>query len=217
MQSTRRTFFGVTGFLSAGIASALVVVEDAAGLPRVLIIGDSISIGYTIPLRTLLAGKANVHRITTNGGPTSNGVANIDKWLGDQKWDLIHFNFGLHDLKIMDTGKHQVPIEDYEKNLETLVARMQKTGAKLIWATTTPVPEGKLNPPRDPADVLKFNEVALAVMQRRRVAVNDLYTAMLPNVATMQLPVNVHFKPEGYEFLATRCASAIRKELRIAD
>jgi acyl-CoA thioesterase-1 len=183
----------------------------------VLIIGDSISMGYTAPLRKLLAGKANVHRIQTNGGPTSNGVANIDKWLGDKKWDLIHFNWGLHDLKIMETGKHQVLVEDYEKNLETLVVRMQKTGAKLIWATTTPVPEGKTNPPRNVADVLKFNEVALAVMQRRCVVVNDLYTAMLPNVATMQLPVNVHFKPEGYDFLAARCAAAIRKELKLAD
>lgn len=233
MQSTRRAFFGVAGVLSAGLASlhaqqapepgaakpnpALVVVEDVPGLPRVLIIGDSISMGYTVPLRALLTGKANVHRITTNGGPTSNGVANIDKWLGDKKWDLIHFNWGLHDLKIMETGKHQVPLVEYEKNLEALVTRMQKTGAKLIWAATTPVPEGKTNPPREPGDVLKFNAVALAVMQRHRVTVNDLYAAVLPSVKTMQLPVNVHFKPEGYEFLAARCATAIRKELKLAD
>ncbi len=66
-------------------------------LPNVLIIGDSISIGYYKDLVTLLQGKANVYRPNTNCGDTNKGVANIDTWLGDRKWDLIHFNFGLHD------------------------------------------------------------------------------------------------------------------------
>src|SRR5512144_2294125 len=106
-------------------------VEDKPGLPRVLLIGDSISIGYTPPVRELLQGKANVHRIPANGGPTSNGLAHIDEWLGEGKWDLIHFNWGLHDLKIMEEGKRQVPIEDYERNLRQLVARLNRTKARL--------------------------------------------------------------------------------------
>src|SRR6516225_9420353 len=88
--------------------SALTPIEDRAGLPRVLLIGDSISIGYTQPVRDLLKDKANVHRIPANGGPTKNGIANIDKWLGDGHWDVIHFNWGIHDLKFMPDGKRQV-------------------------------------------------------------------------------------------------------------
>jgi hypothetical protein len=57
-------------------------VQDVSRPARVLLIGDSISIGYTLPTRKLLEGKANVHRIPANGGPTKNGVANIKKWLG---------------------------------------------------------------------------------------------------------------------------------------
>src|SRR5262245_39864055 len=86
----------------------LAPITDVPGLPRVLIIGDSISMGYTTPVRKLLEGKANVHRIPANGGPTKNGIANITKWLGDGKWDVIHFNWGIHDLKIMPDGKRQV-------------------------------------------------------------------------------------------------------------
>src|SRR5262245_17222031 len=71
-------------------------VVDVAGLPRVLIIGDSISIGYQVPLREALKGKANVHRPGTNCGPTTRGVEQIEQWLGDGKWDVVHFNFGLH-------------------------------------------------------------------------------------------------------------------------
>src|SRR5262249_10720902 len=79
---------------------AMQEVDDVAGLPRVLLIGDSISVGYTVPVRELLKSKANVHRILTNGGPTVNGVQHISEWLGSGKWDVIHFNWGLHDLKI---------------------------------------------------------------------------------------------------------------------
>ena len=57
-----------------------------------------------------------------------------------RKWDVIHFNFGIHDLKFMPDGKRQVEPDDYEKNLRTLVAKLKATGAKLIWATTTPIP-----------------------------------------------------------------------------
>src|SRR5258708_25405385 len=75
-------------------------IEDAPGLPRVLLIGDSISIGYTEPVRIELAGKANVHRIPANGSSTAVGVQNIEAWLGTAKWDFIHLNFWLHDLQI---------------------------------------------------------------------------------------------------------------------
>ena len=121
-------------------------IEDQPGLPRVLLIGDSISIGYTIPVRNLLKGKVNVHRIPTNGGPTIKGLNQIEAWIGKKKWDVIHFNWGLHDLKYMGPngenlfpkekgGKVQVDLSDYEQNLELLVRRLSKTGAKLICVT----------------------------------------------------------------------------------
>src|SRR6185436_1919626 len=61
-------------------------VTDDPKLPRVLLIGDSISMGYTIPVRQLLQGKANVHRIPENGGPTTNGLSQLPNWLGDGRW-----------------------------------------------------------------------------------------------------------------------------------
>jgi len=143
---------------------AFAPVTDQPGLPRVLLIGDSISIGYTVNVRTELAGKANVHRIPENGADTANGLKNIDAWLGNTKWDVIHFNWGLHDLKVTPDGGRQVPIEAYERNLAALVTRLKTTGARLIWATTTPVPEGKQNPPREAPDAGKYNTAAMRVM-----------------------------------------------------
>jgi acyl-CoA thioesterase-1 len=185
-------------------------VKDDPKLPRVLLVGDSISIGYTVPTRKLLAGIANVHRNEGNGGPTDNGTK---KWLGDGKWDVIHFNFGLHDIKL-GTGKHQVPVEDYEKNLRELVRTMKNTKAKLIFATTTPVPEGKVNPPRMNEDVIAYNKVAVKIMEDNGVMINDLYAFALPKLKDIQQPVNVHFTAKGSEALAERVAAAIEAALK---
>jgi acyl-CoA thioesterase-1 len=182
-------------------------------LPRVLIIGDSISIGYTAPTQKLLAGKANVQRIPENGGPTTNGVAKIKKWLGEEKWDVIHFNWGLHDIKL-DTGKHQVPIEQYEMNLRDLVKTLKGTGAKLVWASTTPVPEGKVSPARKNADVIAYNKVAKKIMDENGIAIDDLYAFALPQLDKIQQKVNVHFTAKGSEALAERVAASIETALK---
>ena len=198
---------------------AFAPIQDEAGLPRVLLIGDSISIGYTIAVRELLKGKANVHRIPTNGGPTTNGMKSIEAWLGTSKWDVIHFNWGLHDLKyIMDDpskradpkapGAHQqVSVADYEKNLTALVAKLKSTGAQLIWCNTTPVPEGSDG--RVAGDELPYNEAAARVMKAAGVPTNDLHSHAKAKLSEVQLPANVHFSPEGSKYLATQVASSI--------
>ena len=201
---------------------AMAKIEDVAGLPRVLIIGDSISIGYTLAVREMLAGKANVHRIPTNGGPTTNGLANIKTWLGDSKWDVIHFNWGLHDLKYVTGEKaaisdpkspearQQVLLADYEKNLTELVKTMQATGAKLIWCSTTPVPEGSGGRVKD--DELKYNEAAARVMKAAGIPTDDLHAhaAAKPDA---QLPANVHYTPEGSRYLAEKVSAVIAEHL----
>jgi len=204
----------VSDFADNDTNPAMRPITDDPKLPRVLLIGDSISIGYTLEVRKLLAGKANVHRIPVNGGPTTRGVEQVDKWLGTGRWDVIHFNWGLHDLKIMTNGQHQVELAQYEANLRQLVKKMKATGAKLIWASTTPVPEGKLNPPRHPVDVSRFNEAALRVMKEAGVTVNDLYAFALPKLSEIQLPSNVHFKPAGSAELAKPVANSISAALR---
>ena len=201
---------------------ALAKIEDVPGLPRVLIIGDSISIGYTLDVRELLKGKANVHRIPTNGGPTTNGLKNIQAWLGDSKWDVIHFNWGLHDLKYIQDdpskradpkapGSHpQVALVDYEKNLAELVKTMQATGAKLIWCNTTHVPAGSDG--RVEGDELKYNEAAARVMTAAGIPTNDLRAHALAKPEA-QLPANVHYSPEGSRYLAEKVAAVITEHL----
>ena len=187
-------------------------VQDVPGLPRVLLIGDSISIGYTEPVRVELTNKANVHRIPENGAATVVGVKNLDKWLGTLKWDVIHFNFGLHDLRL-DDGKHQVPLPDYETNLRTIVQRLQKTGARLIWATTTPVPDADVKPPRRSADVIAYNAAAARIMTESGIPIDDLYELIKPRLGELQLPANVHYTLPGYNVLGHQVAESVLRAL----
>jgi len=194
-------------------------LREAAGplhLPRVLIIGDSISVGYFEPTRQLLQGRAEVHHNPGNAAHTANGLAKLDEWLGDTRWDVIHFNHGLHDLKYMDesgdltetaAGTKQIPIDEYARNLDELTKRLKKTGSTLIFATTTPVPEGSLG--RVQADAKRYNEAALKVMEKHRVRINDLYAFALPRLDSIQQPHNVHFTEEGSRLLAEQVAASI--------
>ena len=203
---------------------SLAKIEDEPGLPRVLLIGDSISMGYTLDVRALLKGKANVHRIPTNGGPTINGLAHLKEWLGDKKWDVIHFNWGLHDLKYIQQdpskradpkaeGSHlQVPLADYEKNLTTLVEQLKATGAKLIWCSTTPVQEGSDG--RVGGSEKQYNEAAARVMKAASIPTDDLWAHANAKLKDIALPAaNVHYTPEGYKYLAEKVASEIEKAL----
>lgn len=205
---------------------AMTPVTDTPGLPRVLLIGDSISIGYTPAVRELLRGKANVHRVLTNCGPTK-GPEKVDAWLtdkrtGGEKWDVIHFNFGLHDLKhsddkgtivaVSDSSKRQVSPEDYEKNLRAIVAKLKATGAKLIWCSTTPVPVGARG--RVPGDEVLYNEIALKIMKENDIAVDDLYAFAKPRLEKIQNKADVHFSASGSKELAGQVVSTIEAALK---
>jgi lysophospholipase L1-like esterase len=186
---------------------------ETPGLPRVMIIGDSISIGYTQPTRDLLSGQAVVQRNYGNGGMTTRGQINIDEWLGSAHWDAIVFNFGLWDIEDLPDGSRLVPLAEYKQNLQALITRMKQTGAKLIWCSTTPVPNPVSGPPRSNNDVIAYNAAALQVMQANNVQVVDLYTYILPHLADYQLPNDVHFNTDGYNAMATQVASGIRTAL----
>ena len=198
-------------------------IEEVKGLPNVLIIGDSISIGYTLPTRALLKEKVNLHRIPTNGGPTTKGLSEIEKWLGNKKWDLIHFNWGLHDLKFMGKdgtnlvpkekgGVVQVPLADYEKNLEKLVVRMKKSAKQLVWRNTTPIPEG--SKARYVGDSVKYNEAAARVMKKHNVPTLDLFTPSKNNMKDWMRKADVHYYPHGSQALAGLVAKDILKRLK---
>ena len=167
-----------------------------------------------------------VAKSSDNGESTAVGVKKIDGWLGTNKWDVIHFNWGVWDMYGWQyTADDRSPAK-YAERLDILVTRMKKTGAKLIWATTTPCPpkaestmlkrwktEVIITPERE----LEYREAALAVMKKHGVAVNDLYALLKPRRSEFQADDNVHFSGAGSGLMAQQVAKAILEQINPSD
>ena len=192
-------------------------VDDSA-LPRVLIVGDSISIGYTPRVRKLLQGKANVHRPNTNCRWSAYGAEHIDQWLGDGDWDVVHFNFGLWDWYGWSQPVKATP-QSYANSLETIVTKLKaKTDATLIFGVTTPPcigPEKKVKFVVSQDRAKAFNDAAIAVMNQHGVTINDLYKVIGDDRAKYQKEKDdVHYNDAGRDVLAEAVAGKISAALK---
>ena len=210
-------------------------IAPVANLPKVFIYGDSISIGYTEFVRASLKGKACVYRLHENGESSNDFIRKMEKFRNTMfqpnlkdgwnfEWDVIHFNVGLHDLKYLDgkkldkkRGVQVSSLEVYEKNLGEIIQYLKNTypTTKLVFATTTPVPEGE--PGRVAGDAVKYNKVALKVMKEHpEIIVNDLYTFSGPvQKEYAHSPGNVHYKEEGSRLQGIEVAKIIGNAIEV--
>jgi lysophospholipase L1-like esterase len=217
------SFVTAVGF-AADSKESQVGVQNTAEQSNVLIIGDSIAIGYTPRVKDMLTGVASVHRPDANSGDTRRGLKHLYRWLGDTQWDVIHFNWGLHNLcyrhpdstasghRDKINGTISVPLDEYKLNLEELVRQLKNTGAHLIWANTTIVPDGEAG--RVLGDELKYNRAAAEIMERHEITVDDLHTLTSKFDQLLFIgPGNVHYTDEGYAVIAAQVAEQIRVAL----
>ncbi|NQZ56613.1 MAG: SGNH/GDSL hydrolase family protein [Lentisphaeraceae bacterium] len=139
----KKLLTGITLLLLSSLALvAASKNKNLKNLPKVLLIGDSISLSYTSHVIEALKGTAAVSRAKGNCQYTGFGLEKLDKWLGKTKWDVIHFNWGLWDIygwRYSKDPKVDLSPGAYEKRLDQLLVRLKKTGSTLIWCTTTPV------------------------------------------------------------------------------
>jgi alpha-L-fucosidase len=209
-------------------------IENDPELPNILLYGDSISIGYTPEVRRQLAGEANVYRIHKNGAYSSSVIPKLEDmrtamrdplldepWTFD--WDIIHLNVGLHDLTYRDAdygrdkvdGKVWIPLDEYKANLEAIIAYLREFApeAQLVYALTTPVPEGE--PGRKAGDAARYNAAALEVLSEHPdIIVNDLWSLTKPNQTEWWTkPGNVHFNEIGQAAQGRHVAEVLRAAL----
>jgi lysophospholipase L1-like esterase len=207
-------------------AAALLAVAAAAATafaqpPKVLIIGDSISIGYTPVVQELLSGEAAVERVAGNAADTRNTLAHLDDWLARGTFRVVSLNCGLHDLKFSEANKtFQVPIEEYKKNLPLIVERVRQSGARVVWVATTPVDDLRharrlAGFSRYERDVEEYNAAAAAIMKKMGVPVCDLHKAAVKaGEDNLLAPDGVHYTDSGYRLLGGKVAAAIQRELK---
>ena len=146
----------------------------------------------------------------------------IDRKLSKRKWDLIHFNYGLHALKAIDKegrmvsrdkGEKNETVTQYSKNMDELVTMLKKHTNKLIFATTTPVPEGEKC--RIFGDEVNYNKAAIQIMEKNKIPINDLRALVKPQHDKIMIRAgDVHFTADGYDIIASQITDKILKELK---
>ncbi len=184
-------------FLLLALRSGLLADEPTsavASIPNVLVVGDSVYSQATNNAASILRGRVNLKYATMQPGEvrnTHNALKNLEDILGDERWDLIHFNFGLGDLvyrapnmkafRVLPKkagGVRTTSPALYEKNLRALVTRLKATGSKLIWGSTTPIRHSSTGV-FDMKSEIEYNAIAAKVMMEQGVPINDMYSHVL--------------------------------------
>jgi lysophospholipase L1-like esterase len=192
---------------------------------KVVLIGDSIRMGYQPFVRDELDGQAEVWGPQENGAHSVNVIMHLHEWVGKQQPDIVHVNAGLHDLKTdrWDGRGAIVPLAHYRENVARILTWVrEQSGATAIWATTTPVNHELAHAAHAAArdfsryneDVIAFNEAAAEVAGGMRVPVNDLYAVIEAGGQTaLQTDDGVHFVSDGYAALGKAVAEFLRPML----
>ena len=199
-------------------------------LPKVFVVGDSISMQYGAYLEDYLMSSAHYARKTDNAGvdpklgvPEVNGGDSrmVLEYLrakvkdADFNPDYLLLNCGLHDIKrYPGTNKNQVSKQHYGENLELILELMNRKNIQVIWLRTTPVVDSIHNAKskrfkRYAADLKAYNEIADQVMAAKSIPVIDLHT-FTRNLGEEQLIDHVHYSEEARKLQAAFIAGYLK-------
>ncbi|MES2808397.1 MAG: SGNH/GDSL hydrolase family protein [Bacteroidota bacterium] len=177
------------------------------GLPRILLIGNSIVRGYYPEVAKLMEGKAYVARLSTSKSlcdPALN--KEVALFISYNKFDIIQFNNGLHGFDYTEA--------DYKKAFPAFVKTIRKAApnAKLVWASTTPMrnyPDAKTLHPRSER-VKERNRIALEYISTQKdITVNDLWATVIDHTEYYQGGDGTHPIPAGFSALAQKVAAQL--------
>jgi hypothetical protein len=182
---------------------------NETNLPRVLLIGDSIARDYYPEVEKQLAGKAFVARLTTSrfvADPVL--LKEIELVLSETKFDVIHFNNGMHGWQHSE--------EEYRKALPQIIETIRAAApkSKLIWATTTPLHDGKgvsydTGAQYSDERIAARNAIAAEIMRAKNIPTDDLNEAVRGHPEYHS--DNVHFNGQGIQIQAAQVSTEIEK------
>lgn len=184
---------------------------------KAILIGDSIRMAYQPLVAEKLSGSFELWAPEWNGGTSANVLAHLDEWMIQRPADIIHVNCGLHDLAIEADGGHRVEPDAYEKNVREILRRLKaETGARIIWATTTPVDDELHHKnksfDRRQQDVVRYNAIASSVAGELDVEIDDLHAVIeAAGVERCLKEDGVHMTDFGNERLAQAVADCLRR------
>lgn len=191
-------------------------------MKKVLLLGDSIRMGYQQYVKEELDGEFEVRYPEDNGRFAAYTLWQVNQEL---KWnpdiELVHFNNGYWDMNIeapMTEAIH--PVEEYVSFLRRIVELCRQCGTKVVFATTVPILEagaagdntgvqGTINYSNE--WVKEYNAASVALMEQLEVPVNDLYALCMEDDRRYKCEDLLHLSEEGSRRCAKQVAEFVRK------
>ncbi len=185
---------------------------NETNLPRVLLIGDSITRAYYPQVEKHLEGRAYVARLSSSAFISDSVlIKQIEMVLGAYKFDVIHFNNGMHGWQHSE--------KEYEQAFPEFLKTIRKCApdAKLIWADTTPLKVSPTLPPGDQTQatderIIARNVIASKFMRAEGIPVDDLNKPMRGHPEYHG--DNVHFNDQGIALQAEQVTAHIKELLK---
>jgi lysophospholipase L1-like esterase len=196
-------------------------------MKKVLLLGDSIRMGYDSYIKELLKDRCEVYYDENDNGR----FAAYTLWQANQffknvgAFDVVHWNNGYWDMNVeapMVDAMH--PVAEYVHFLKRIIDEIRRNGAEIIFATTTPILQSgsaldntgtgmKINYNND--WVIKYNNAAKKLMAEQNITVNDLYTLMFQDKNLYKCDDLLHLTEEGYKVCAQQAAKLIQEKLSL--
>ena len=190
-------------------------------MKNVLLIGDSIRAGYEKAVKKSLEGKAEVYFPEENCRFASYVLRHFHEYMGDVKFDVIHWNAGLWDnLRLFGEEPH-TPIDIYAYYIDRICIRIKKLcpDAKVIFATSTSVLSEKMSEDfkRYNEEIEEYNKVAVEIVKKHGFAVNDLYSLSKTLDESVHSDAVHYYTPEGTEVFANKVLKVLAEALELDE
>ena len=190
-------------------------------MKKILLIGDSIRIGYDKYIKMAFDGVADVvypEENTRFAAYVFRRLPDLQKLFGDA--DLVHWNAGLWDCLIMHDGLNFTDIEVYKSYMERACVGFKRffPNAKFIFATSTSVTESGYNPNglrRLNADIEAYNKAAVEIVTKHGMTVNDLYSLTKDMPEEYHSDMTHYYTKSGTRVITDRVKSFIENALGI--
>lgn len=182
-------------------------------MKKVLLLGDSIRMGYEPYVRESLKGLVQVCASQDNGRFAKYTLWGVNLWIKEFGVpDIVHWNNGIwdvhHEAPMVEA---LTPLNEYMDTLRRIIQELKRTKARVIFATTTPVPDDAIG--RSNAEIDLYNAEAVELMKRNRIEINDLNALLREDKEQYICDDNLHLNESGYRLCAQKVSDKIKTYL----
>lgn len=180
-------------------------------MKKLMLIGDSIRLGYQDEVAKCLEGEFEVWGSPDNGRFAKYTLNELERWFAEcPDPDVIHWNNGLWDSAVVckEDGAFTPP-EEYLRYMSLILRELRKKTDKIIFATTTPVRDGSLN--QHIEYIERLNDIIVPFMKSENIIINDLHSLVRPHKDELICDDRIHLNDEGKKVCAAAVAEMVRK------